>query len=765
MTNGVAGPAGTMRGAVAGSLLALAVSACGGGGSGGGVGSTPTPTPSPTPTPTPVPTPTPTPTSPPPGYVITPRSQQPTRSSQDDTEFRRNYTAFEYVNALYALDNGWTGQGVKVAVIDDGVKSVSELSGKISPLSRDYGTITQGGVTRDRNVIGDDDADHGTAVATVIAGLNNGSGIQGIAPGAEIVALRISEVDRDTTVEDDRETLGIGLEDAVAYAGSLGIKVINASFAKIDADVADVAWTQLVAGYTATGGLFVNSAGNESRANADGYLDLDSSNRDGWLFVVALDDNETSYQLASYSNQCGARAMDRCVGAMGTNAAQAVDGSLVFFSGTSSAAPQVSGLAALILSKWPQLSGIQAGQVILHTARDIGAAGVDPVYGHGLIDVRAALSPVNPKLSNGAVQSAAASTTMVLPGAVGASGFAARALGSITVLDAYGRDFSGDLSGLVVRPGADSRWLDRRVQVQANAGAASFATPQLRASAGFTALRSGYRDAAGVEQLRTMLTSGEVAVRSGKAWLTASLNSTDAVADEFLGLAPSADAVFAYSLVANLAVGARYPLAGGVLGVETVGGRTDYGSARGAVVSWRTRGTTFKTGIIDEQGVVFGTPTGSGALRFGDGARTLFAEAAQDLTLGRWRLSGYASLGATRLDMAGDMLLTHAGTMVTNRFGLTAGRALAGGRMTFGLAQPLTVISGKGTYTVGSGYDLASRSLLFTNRSVDFRGRIDPLVTFGFERGGEHSQLRMGLAGTLDASDMRALGTWRLVLP
>lgn len=763
MTNGMAGPAGRMRNAVAASLLALALAGCGGGG-GGGVNSTPTPSPTPSPSPTPTPVPTPTPTSPPPGYVITPRSQQPVRSSQDDTEFRRNYTAFEYVNALYALDNGWTGQGVRVAVIDDGVKEVSELRGKISSLSRDYGTVTQNGVTRDRNVIGDDDADHGTAVATVIAGLNNGSGIQGIAPGAEIVALRISEIDLDTTVEDDRETLGIGFEEAMAYAGANRIKVVNASLAKLDAEVPDRAWSRMVADYAATGGLFVNSAGNESGANADGYLDLDASNREGWLFVVALDDNETSYQLAGYSNRCGTAAMDRCVGAMGTNAAQSVDGSLVLFSGTSSAAPQVSGLAALILSKWPQLSGIQAGQVILNTARDIGDLGVDPVFGHGLIDVRAALSPVNPTLSNGAAQSPVAGTAMVLPGAVGASGFAAKALGSVTVLDAYGRDFSGDLSGLVVRPGADSRWLDRRVQVQANAGVASFTTPQLRASAGFTSLRSGYRDGNGLEQLRTMLTSGEVAVRSGKAWLTASLNSTDAVADEFLGLAPSADAVFAYSPVANLAVGARYPLAGGMLGVETVGGRTDYGSARGAVVSWRTRGTTLKTGMIDERGVVFGTPTGSGALRFGDGARTVFVEASQDMTLGRWRLSGYASLGATRLDMAGDMLLTRAGTMVTNRFGLTVGRPLAGGRMTFGVAQPLTVISGKGTYTVGSGYDLASRSLLFTNRSVDFGGRIDPLVTFGFERGGEYSQLRMGLAGTVDASDLRALGTWRVVL-
>lgn len=757
--------AAVRNGAVA-SVLALALTACGGGG--GSVNSTPTPSPVPTPTPAPAPTPTPSPTptptptpTPPAGYVITPQAQQPTRSSNDDTEYRRNYTAFEYVNALYALDNGWTGQGVKVAVIDDGVKAVSELQGKISPLSKDYGTVTKNGVTTNRNVIGDDYADHGTAVATVIAAANNGIGIQGIAPGVEIVALRISEIDLDTTDPDERETLGIGFEEAMAYAGANGIKVVNASVAKIDPSVADPAWTKMVADYTATGGLFVNAAGNESLPYVDGYLDLDASNRDGWLFVVAMEGTGTSYELTSYSNQCGLVAMDRCVGAMGTNAAQDVDGSLVWFSGTSSATPQVSGLAALILSKWPQLSGIQAGQVILNTARDVGAAGVDPVFGHGLIDVRAALSPVNPTLSNGVTQTAAAGATMVVPGPVGSSSFAAQALGSVTVLDEYGRDFAGDLSGAVVRPGGDSRWLGRRVAVQANAGWASFTTPQMQASAGFTALRAG----PGEDQVRTILTSGQVAFRSGKAWLTASLNSNDAVADEFMGLAPSADAVFAYSPVANLAIGARYPLAGGMLGVETVGGRADYGSARGAVVSWRKGGMSVKGGLIDEKGVVFGTPTGRGALRFGDGARTVFAEAAQDVSLGRWKLAGYASLGATRLAMADDMLLTRAGTMLTSRYGLSASRALWGGRVSFGMAQPLTVVSGRGTYTVGSGYDLASRSLLFTNRSVDFSGRADPLATFGFERGGARSQLRVGLASRLDASDVRALGSWRLVLP
>lgn len=745
----MARPAGIVRNAAMAGVLAMALGGCGGGGS---VNSTPAPAPTPTPTPAP---------TPPAGYVITPQSQQPKRSAQDDAEYRQNYVSFEYVNALYALDNGWTGQGVNVAVLDDGVKQVSELQGKISSLSRDFGTITQNGVTTQRNVIGDDYSDHGTMVAGVIAAANNGTGVQGIAPDAAIVALRISAIDLDTTNPDDRETLGVGFSQAIAYAGSHGIKVINASIAKLDSEVPSVQWAQAVAGYQQTGGLFVNAAGNDSGPNATGYLDLNSSNSQSWLFVVALEGTQTSYQLADYSNQCGTAAMNNCVAAIGTNATQAVDGTFVWFSGTSSATPQVSGLAALILSKWPQLTGIEAGQVIVNTARDIGAPGVDPVFGHGLIDVRAALSPVNPTLSNGVTQTAAQGTAMVVPQAVGSASFAARALGNVTVLDAYGRDFKGDLSGLVVRPGSDRAWLNRRVQVQAGASAASFATPQLQASAGFTSLRTG----PGTDEVRTMLTGGEVAVRHGKAWFTASLNSSDSVADEFMGLAPSSDAVFAYSPVADLSVGARYPLAGGMLGVDAVGGRTGYGSANGAVVSWRKAGMRLKAGMLDERGVVFGTPTGSGALRFGDGARTLFLEASQEARLGRWKLGGYASLGTTHLKLADDMLLTGAGAMLTSRFGLTASRPFMSGRVSLGVAQPLTVVSGKGTYTVGSGYDLASRSLLFSNRQVDFSGRIDPLLTLGYECGGRNSQVRFGFASNVDASDMRALGTWRLVLP
>lgn len=119
--------------------------------------------------------------APPRGYVITPQDQQPIRSRNDTTEFRRNYNSTEFVNALYALDNGWTGRGVSVGVIDSGARSsvADDLDGAIDPRSRDFGRIITGGVATARNVLGDENSTHGTGVARVIAGRRNDFGAMG----------------------------------------------------------------------------------------------------------------------------------------------------------------------------------------------------------------------------------------------------------------------------------------------------------------------------------------------------------------------------------------------------------------------------------------------------------------------------------------------------------------------------------------------------------------------------------------------------------
>ncbi|VWX55111.1 S8 family peptidase [Novosphingobium sp. 9U] len=682
------------------------------------------------------------------------------RSDEDDEEYRRNYDAFEYVHALYALDHGWTGQGVLVGLVDDGVLQNAELTGQLSALSKDFGTTTTGSSTTDRNVIGDKYSDHGTMVAGVIAGLNDDSGIQGMAPGAKIVALRVSDVNTTT----NEETLGRTLPAALNYAAANGIKVVNASLAKVDASQASPVWSNMVTRYAASGGLFVNSAGNESEANAKGYLDLNDANRNGWLFVTALDVTETGVTLADYSNQCGSIAMARCVSAMGSNATMDVRGELVLFSGTSSAAGQVSGLAALILSKWPQLSGVEAGQVILNTAHDLGAAGIDPVYGAGLIDVEAALSPVSPTLSNGVTQTSLQGASMVIPDALGGGAATTTAvksmLGKVTLLDGFGRDFSGSLAGLVAHPERREGSFARQVAAGAGAGSSSFAAP------GFTA-RFGYEtlgDGANAQVQRGRMTSGEFALALGSTRVMATYAGQDAIQDEAMGLAPASDVTLAYAPGANLSVGVARSVAGGQLSVSALSSDGDYGSASGLMLGWSGKPLRVKMGYLTEHDTLFGTPVGAGALRFGNGARTAFLELSRQWHAGEWSLDTYASVGATRLKIGGDTLLTSARPILSQRAGLSASHAAFGGRVRMGLALPLVAFAGSGELTYAIGYDLTSRSLVYSRQRVGLTGRIDPVMSVGYERGGAASAFRLAAATNASGGDWRALASWRLTL-
>ena len=71
------------------------------------------------------------------------------------------------------------------------------------------------------------------------------------------------------------------------------------------------------------------------------------------------------------------------------------------------------------------------------------------------------------------------------------------------MLDAYGRDFDGDISGLVIRPGeAHLNWLQRRVQAQPNDGSTGLVSPKASASIGYTAFETQFRDSNAEDLLR-----------------------------------------------------------------------------------------------------------------------------------------------------------------------------------------------------------------------------------------------------------------------
>lgn len=118
------------------------------------------------------------------------------------------------------------------------------------------------------------------------------------------------------------------------------------------------------------------------------------------------------------------------------------NGQYGYMSGTSMATPVVAGAAALLQARWPRLKLTPdvTAQILLTTATDKGAPGVDGVYGRGLLNVAAAFR------ANGvvSVQSPTGTATVISGTTTTTTGTMSKlpaALADVTVFDSFGRDF------------------------------------------------------------------------------------------------------------------------------------------------------------------------------------------------------------------------------------------------------------------------------------------------------------------------------------
>ena len=351
--------------------MALALAACGGG---GGSKSTPPPPPSPPPT------------SPPP----TSTTPQPAMDAH-----------LALTNARAAQAAGFTGAGVRIGVVDSGVmRNHPTLAGRVVA---NFSYVDP----RRNNLAVDDVVGHGTTVAQLAAGAATGQWPGGIAPGAQIVSARIINDERpkdDGSGQGNEVTGGLGMSGVHDDLIRAGVRIMNNSWGGLY-------WTrptvtaQIAAEYrpfiAGNDGLVVFATGNESRANPSDMAALPSQPGEngsrpaadlerGWLAVAALDTANPG-RLADYSNACGV-ARNYCLVAPGTSAfvgpsATASNLSYYYGSGTSYAAPLVSGAAALVWQAFPYFDNNLVRQTLLGTATDLGDPGPDAVFGYGLLNV------------------------------------------------------------------------------------------------------------------------------------------------------------------------------------------------------------------------------------------------------------------------------------------------------------------------------------------------------------------------------------------
>jgi cell wall-associated protease len=211
---------------------------------------------------------------------------------------------------------------------------------------------------------------HGTGVAGTIAALHNDTGIHGVARHVKLMVLRIlpngDEADKDVAL-------------AIRYAIRNKASIINCSFGKSYSMYPDFV-RQAIKEAEQAGVLIVHAAGNDGR-NSDsiptyptGFY-ADGSRAANWISVGASTQKD-SRGVAAYFSNYGKRSVD--LFAPGFEIPSCVLGSKYdLASGTSTAAPVVTGIAAVLKAYFPFLNAVEIKQLIMES-----------VYKPKTIDVR-----------------------------------------------------------------------------------------------------------------------------------------------------------------------------------------------------------------------------------------------------------------------------------------------------------------------------------------------------------------------------------------
>jgi subtilisin family serine protease len=283
------------------------------------------------------------------------------------------YGYFQYSAGITDCETAWntyTGSpSITVAVIDTGVNGQHEDLGA-GKVTAGFNFVDGVDITAGMN---SDDYGHGTHVSGIIGAVgNNGKGVAGVSWNTAIMPVKVLDA------------TGSGVTSAITagiiWAVDNGANVINMSlggtgYSQAMADAVDYALTNGVVVVCAMGndGSFVK----EFPASYSGVIAVGSTNgRDqlsgfstrGSLISVAAP-GENIYSLSNLAN----------------------DGYL-FMSGTSMAAPFVSGVASLLLANNPSLTPAEVRSIIEDSAQDLGSPGFDPQFGYGRVNVNAALN-------------------------------------------------------------------------------------------------------------------------------------------------------------------------------------------------------------------------------------------------------------------------------------------------------------------------------------------------------------------------------------
>ncbi|MFE4360067.1 S8 family serine peptidase [Kitasatospora sp. NPDC056800] len=287
------------------------------------------------------------------------------------------------IGAPQAWSSGWTGKGVKVAVLDSGIdRGHPDVAGSLGE-SSDF-TLADPAREGPTPVASDADG-HGTHVASIVAGTGSASDgrFRGVAPEARLLVGKVLDDEGN-----GQESWALqGMEWAAARA-----PIVNTSFTGAATDGTDPlaqAVNTLSARY---GTLFVAAAGNSGRPGTVGT----PGSADAALTVGAVDRDGSLAGLSSQGPRTGDHAVKPdltapgigivAARAAGTDGQNPVGDRYTAISGTSMAAPHVAGAAALLLQQHPDWKGPQLKATLVSSAAPLAGRGAYE-QGAGRVDV------------------------------------------------------------------------------------------------------------------------------------------------------------------------------------------------------------------------------------------------------------------------------------------------------------------------------------------------------------------------------------------
>jgi len=722
-------------------------------------------------------------------------------------EFDVNY-GLGSINAQTAYDRGWIGTNIRIAVIDAGFdmdhpEIADKLTAPFDPADGDFNP--------EANPL-DPSRSHGTHVAGIAAGARNNQGSHGVAYNASIIPIRLDFLASAAAVD---VAIGAGVDHAVAN----GAAVINNSWGSSVLDTAVLLdgtfdfigpSSSATAGFSAgtlaswqaaaaAGVVSVFAAGNDGFNSATGLVPLFDTvsgnfvrfgnsieiaavtafsadqptaesvlplNQGGslpghWLAVVATD---RLNQITNFSNGCGV-AKNFCLAAPGEDIVSSVDpaddaSGYAAFSGTSMAAPHVAGAIALLKQAFPSLTPTQIVDLLLTTATDLGAPGVDDVYGHGLLNLGSATAPLGVlRLATAAGPTA---STATVPGsgiALGAAFGDALSKSSLVLgaFDDYDRVYQVNLRDFIAQAPRENfddrfgRFADRMdtETIQAGNQTISFniaaasrdgVVPRFANSSGQAPAKdvtSAYFRLSGDGTEYTMSYRHDPARMfsggAGDLHESGLLGSRHALVNPFFSFF---DSGYAWSMQQDYGKYGSFRI--GFLGTE---GRDEYsdapaGAAAGTLIEHsmafgkRVR-VGLQAGAMRESGTLLGSRLDGG---FGNrpAATTSFGAVRIEARLtDRIRLFGSYSRGFANLDLAGGSVLSEVSLLSAESFsGGLIGKNIFRRRDRWGLVatQPLRISSGSATFNYTSGYTASgeyaissdSAALTPSGRQVDF---------------------------------------------